>query len=802
MSKKSFVSVQHNNFSKKIPPKFIRYKMPEPPKTIKSGCVVKHNSKDKTKLFKYQRFIGSYVGPKTPYSCLIWHSVGSGKTMTMWKIISEYIRVWHTPISLKRIFVISNPKQLEGFQNELNLFSKATGIKRFLSPKFSKSVKFGDKLSRARLGIRSQYGRQQTDILLMNFVEASKYARGVGFHKCVVILDEAHNLVNPPDTYKRFSDELLYLRDHLSRCVSNQETKVIPLTATPVKQHIGELGSLLNMVSKNIKFPTTEKGFIQKYNNKSAQLKKDTKGLISYFNRESDLSVQPRKETGNTQFGELNIELGSHQLQAMKRTIRANKTYDHQNVGLLRTQATFSGMGNSAVRNHCNKLDEHLHACGQKLRVILAQITDPQKAHDKHWIYCGHTRRSGVAPMSESLECMGWGTVNAQSCSDIAKLQKTMEQLVSNSKVTALPGDDYKRYIVLESCTPQKVSALVLQILNHYQNVAGKLFRVVIGDRSRKEGMDLFSIKHVHILSPETKYSDWHQAISRAIRFCSFRFVPNVKDWVVNIFTYVSMNAPRVKNRSEFFNIDKLNLNKAVTSYNKIEPYMKALKEAAVDCQINNGMHKIEGLHCAMTRATSPMQIVGQTKQTSSNNIIPSPHFTKSKTQKTQRSSSKSKTQKTQGSSSKSKTQRTKSSSSKSKITGTIRSSQASTQMYTQNGKSNGKTYVGKLKNNPTNIVRVKNGEWYNPFLGKVNKGSKKVHISELLNLGYNDGYHYLNYNKAYKRGSALKKTPKLSAGPRNSQVSNKFKLGQLHGIRNAKHNAMMNGFRNKKANM
>ena len=49
------------------------------------------------------------------------------------------------------------------------------------------------------------------------------------------------------------------------------------------------------MVSKKIKFPVSEVEFLRKYKNNEL-LKKDTRGLISYFSREYDYSVNPRKE--------------------------------------------------------------------------------------------------------------------------------------------------------------------------------------------------------------------------------------------------------------------------------------------------------------------------------------------------------------------------------------------------------------------------------------------------------------------------------------------------------------------------
>jgi len=605
-NKSPFVSANNTNFSEKVPRKYLghrgryNYKQEQPNihniSQIKSGCIGANDKVSKLRLFKYQKFVSAYVDPRTPYSCLIWHSVGSGKTMTMWHIIEGYLRRWHVKTEKKQIFLISNPKQLEGFMNEVNTFDKISNIKKYLS-RFSKSVKYGDKNRKTRLGATLTWKRpmQEVQLILMNFVEASKYARHVGFKDCLVILDEAHNVANPPSTYTRYSKDFQYLANHLSDCVSQRNVKIVPLTATPIKENVSEISVLLNMVSKRKKFPIVQKQFMDKYENNISLLKKDTRGLISYFNREADISVQPRKELRNTTYGNVYIQLGEHQMSSI---IKNTKKGDKQNINLLKHLATFSGMRNNNVENHCNKLEEHLMKFGPKILQVLQKIHATN--NEKHWIYCGLSRRSGVRPISESLSCKKWTRIKTEKVKEHAGLLKNILNTLSHGEsVTNLPGEDYKRYVVLESTTPQQISSLVLQIVNHYHNVAGKLIRVIIGDSSRKEGMDLYSIKHVHIMSPEHKYSDWHQAISRAIRYCSFKYVPLVKDWIVNIYTYIS-TANNLTNKHRMLNLDEQIIDKANENANKLLPFIHAFKEVAVDCYNNQGMHYLENIKCDM----------------------------------------------------------------------------------------------------------------------------------------------------------------------------------------------------------
>lgn len=779
-----FLNISHEQFSANVPRKFMghkgRYNFTLPNinvsdlNKIKSGCISHMDKKTKMKLFKYQKFVSAYVDPRTPYSCLVWHSVGSGKTMTMWHIVEGYLRRWHCKADKKQIFLISNPKQLEGFENELKVFNKITGIKKYMT-KFSRSVQYGDAQRKARYGCTLNWKRPQqtSQLILMNFVEAAAYAKKIGFANSVVILDEAHNIVNPPPTYTRYKSKFAYLANHLSDCVSNKNVKVVPLTATPVKENISEISTLLNMVSKTKKFPTSQPAFLKTYQNNLRQFKKDTRGLISYFNREADLTVQPRKlygpyDNGNGKrenaYGETYIQLGEHQIESIMKNTKAG---EKQNNNLLRVFATFSGVRNNDVKNHCNKLNEHLKSFGPKLIYILNKIE--QTKNEKHWVYCGLQKRAGVKPISESLRCKKWTQVMVEKCkTDKPILEKVLKTLHKGGSVSQLPGEDYKRFVVLESSTPKQLSSLVLQILNHHHNVAGKLIRVIVGDSSRKEGMDLYSIKNVHIVSPEYKYSDWHQAISRAIRYCSFKYVPIVKDWQVRIFTYVgttkSVTPPGPKNKKgqkrvakmKMLNIDERVLDVATVNANKMLPFLQAMKEGAIDCFVNKGMHKIENFNCDMKPAIVHKKKPPKPQPKPKTPMLKNNEFTW--------------------------------------ITYFSRLSGKSLHEWIKKCKE------GKCNKVQTSALKVVTSKSYNPFSGSGT--DKSINITEFNKStkktanGYNIGYKEYNYNKGYKQGAKLTRTPTRSMLSNNPPNKSTFERNKYYGQQNAQLNAMRNGYR------
>jgi superfamily II DNA or RNA helicase len=76
-------------------------------------------------------------------------------------------------------------------------------------------------------------------------------------------------------------------------------------------------------------------------------------------------------------------------------------------------------------------------------------------------------------------------------------------------------------------------------------NIHGEHIRFMILDSKYKEGIDLYDVKHVHIMEPPITEADLKQAIGRATRYCGQRglhFVPNV-GWKLNVHLYAVLFA-------------------------------------------------------------------------------------------------------------------------------------------------------------------------------------------------------------------------------------------------------------------
>jgi superfamily II DNA or RNA helicase len=72
------------------------------------------------------------------------------------------------------------------------------------------------------------------------------------------------------------------------------------------------------------------------------------------------------------------------------------------------------------------------------------------------------------------------------------------------------------------------------------ENINGDLIRFIVMDSGYKEGIDLFDVKYVHILEPQTSKADEKQVIGRGTRTCGqkgLQFQPNA-GWPLEVYVY------------------------------------------------------------------------------------------------------------------------------------------------------------------------------------------------------------------------------------------------------------------------
>jgi hypothetical protein len=155
-------------------------------------------------------------------------------------------------------------------------------------------------------------------------------------------------------------------------------------------------------------------------------------------------------------------------------------------------------------------------------------------------------------------------------------------ELFGFSKCSGTEANKSKRYAIVntETCTPKEIK----DIINYYnkpQNMFGDYVRVIIGSSVISEGFSLYNVQSIHVLTPHWNYSETSQAIARGIRAKSHKLLQDKGITPeLDIFQHVSIPLEGVSIDLRLYEISEI---KDVN----IKRFEKILKESAFDCALN-----------------------------------------------------------------------------------------------------------------------------------------------------------------------------------------------------------------------
>lgn len=160
-------------------------------------------------------------------------------------------------------------------------------------------------------------------------------------------------------------------------------------------------------------------------------------------------------------------------------------------------------------------------------------------------------------------------------------------------------------------------------------NLYGKVLKIMLVSTAGAQGINLFNVRHVHIMEPGWNAAKMDQVIGRAIRLCSHAMLP-IEDRTVQVSLYLSVFQPEDINANEN-NAALLRKNDTITkrylqeydadiplpapapattdeilyniAYEKRvigQEFSQLLKNAAIDCEIFKPLHRREqpAIHC------------------------------------------------------------------------------------------------------------------------------------------------------------------------------------------------------------
>ena len=153
----------------------------------------------------------------------------------------------------------------------------------------------------------------------------------------------------------------------------------------------------------------------------------------------------------------------------------------------------------------------------------------------------------------------------------------------------AYTGTDGFRYIEYHGQIDKLERRDNVAVYNNADNINGKLCKIIMISAAGAEGLSLANTRQVHIMEPYWHEVRVEQMVGRAIRICSHKALP-LADRHVDVYRYKSVRADKLKKWTTDQYIEDL----ARSKDGLIRSFLDAIKEVAIDCQLNKNHNKLE----------------------------------------------------------------------------------------------------------------------------------------------------------------------------------------------------------------
>eukprot|EP00899_Mesostigma_viride_P021556 jgi/Mesvir1/29401/Mv09309-RA.1 len=194
----------------------------------------------------------------------------------------------------------------------------------------------------------------------------------------------------------------------------------------------------------------------------------------------------------------------------------------------------------------------------------MKEIADTITKHpnEKHYLYSSFNA-GGIRDMARVLEALGYSPLSMSG---------------------ELPTSSKKRYVLLGSDTnPTTDTGLrrIRQVYNAPENSDGRILHVILARKRFNEGLDLKSVRHIHIMEPLLSVNAERQTIARAVRHCSHLQVDK-KEWDVTVHRYLTKDG-----------VDEIVMQEAEKrdGDEAVSRMLEKLRSTAIDCRLMNGVH-------------------------------------------------------------------------------------------------------------------------------------------------------------------------------------------------------------------
>lgn len=598
----------------------------------------------------HQALLSSLMHPNTPYKgMLVYHGLGTGKTCAAFAVaenFKEQVLRYETKIYIvvpgkdvknnwksdildvcgKSIYMNTNHnaklEQLKTENERKKALRKLGEVYKFVTY---------DKLRRMVIGEKGE-NMQGEKVYRLDTNSLQK------LDNSLIIVDEAHNIAGSE------RGKALQILIH-----NSTNLRVLLLSATPMRNVAEDIIPLLNylrpideQILKDDVFENSDKVLDMKLKPNGLEIiKQSSRGYISYFKSANPILYPQIEEMGVTVSG-IDMKLVRCQIDHLQKNLYINFVENNTKAltsldSLANAQALSnfvfpildkdkksligisSHKGLVKFRNQMQQHPELLKkAILKKLELKKLNITVTQK----HRIIGGdllNIQYLGVLSskyhtLLKTLLSMGPGTSFIYSNFVEIGIQIVEEILLENgfleygnNQITSKTRCSYcgKMRSDLHShhtFTPAKFFTFtgqmfekegdrgkIIPIFNESQNVDGSVIKFLLGSQVLSEGVNLKSVRTVHIMDAHLNLSRINQAVGRAVRYCSAVNLVSVDNPtpMVKVYKYAASYGSKLSLEESIYR-------HAEIKYKLIQQINTTLQSVAVDCPLNYETNQVE----------------------------------------------------------------------------------------------------------------------------------------------------------------------------------------------------------------
>jgi superfamily II DNA or RNA helicase len=154
-------------------------------------------------------------------------------------------------------------------------------------------------------------------------------------------------------------------------------------------------------------------------------------------------------------------------------------------------------------------------------------------------------------------------------------------KVIPNTKdIDENKGNSYLRYTEFHGLIDKKDRKINKDIFNLEKNKYGMLCKIIMISPAGAEGLNLMSVRQVHLIEPHWEEVRMTQMIGRAVRICSHRWLKQ-EERHVDVFRYKSIK------KNFAWTTDQIIEDLAKSKSLLIDTFLLAVRESAIDCVLN-----------------------------------------------------------------------------------------------------------------------------------------------------------------------------------------------------------------------